>query len=274
MIHELSKENFNSILRIVHRTWDNIEINAVLAGNNPGWVFADSPDNPSTAMVWSKGIKGFYFVGNPENIEFNAHIDKFIDDVIRDRAINSGLSYFEFSGDSEAWDKSLDKIFGLRDLILSKQCVYKFLNSNWEQYKKASLRENYQLRGIDKSLLADKYLKNLDFIWSEILQWWATIDDFLDNAFGYCIICNNEIVSFCLVSYVYENTRAIGIETLKDHRRKGLSQFATEAFLSNCIANGFNPYWDCMFTNEASRSLAEKLGFYLDHTYSLYEFNF
>ena len=67
MIYELKKERFGSIKDIVHKQWDNIEIMAVLSGINTGWVFVDSLETPATALLWSKGIEGFYFIGNPDN---------------------------------------------------------------------------------------------------------------------------------------------------------------------------------------------------------------
>ena len=93
---------------------------------------------------------------------------------------------------------------------------------------------------------------------------------FFEQAFGFCVIENKKIVSYCITNFVYQNTYTIGIETLEHHRRRGFSQMATESFVSKLLEDGCEPYWDCMFTNTASRSLAEKLGFYLDHTYSLY----
>jgi hypothetical protein len=33
---------------------------AVNEGNNPGWVFADDLNTPRTALVWARGIEGFY----------------------------------------------------------------------------------------------------------------------------------------------------------------------------------------------------------------------
>ena len=50
---------------------DNIEINAVLNGINPGWVFVNEQINPKTALLWSRGIEGFYFIGEPDNDQFN-----------------------------------------------------------------------------------------------------------------------------------------------------------------------------------------------------------
>lgn len=272
MVFELYKDKFKNVFKIIDSKWDNIEIKSVLAGNNPGWVFVDSLVNPRTALVWSKGIRGFYFVGDPGNPEFNPYINKCIDDIIRNRAIESGLDCFEFSGDCIEWDGTLEKIFEHRGLEKSHQCVYKLNQNKWEQHKNSTLDEKFTLRRVDNELLNDANIRNLEFITAEITKWWDTLEDYMNNTFGYCIIDNDIITSYCLTNFVFENTHTIGIETLEDYKRKGLARVTSEAFIFNCIITGLNPYWDCMYTNNASRSLVEKLEFYLDHVYSLYRF--
>lgn len=140
----------------------------------------------------------------------------------------------------------------------------------WEEHKSTELFRDINIRKIDLNLIQSPEILNHEFVISEIMRWWDTLDYFLEKALGYCIIENNKIVSYCITNFVYGNTYTIGIETLENHRRNGYSQRATEAFISELLNNGNKPYWDCMFTNIASRSLTEKLGFYLDHTYSLY----
>ncbi|MGI6060046.1 MAG: GNAT family N-acetyltransferase [Blautia sp.] len=270
MIYELKKERFDSIKDIVHKQWDNIEIMAVLSGINTGWVFVDSLETPATALLWSKGIEGFYFIGNPDNHTFNAEIIEFIINHLRFRIIQSGLNHFEFSGDCIMWDSVLEKIFNFKELIKSRQCVYQLDFDKWKYHKTNGLCKDTDIRKIDLNLIQSAEILNPEFVESEILRWWDSLDYFFEQAFGFCVIENKKIVSYCITNFVYQNTYTIGIETLEHHRRRGFSQMAAESFVSKLLEDGCEPYWDCMFTNTASRSLAEKLGFYLDHTYSLY----
>ena len=126
MIYEIGMNRFNIIHKLLDDRMDNIEIKAVIDGINPGWIFVDSIESPTTAMIWSKGIQGFYFVGDENNIEFNNYINEFIDTEIKPRAIEEKLNRFEFSGETEKWDGILEKIFKDRSLNKSKQYIYKF----------------------------------------------------------------------------------------------------------------------------------------------------
>ncbi|OCL25710.1 hypothetical protein U472_15390 [Orenia metallireducens] len=274
MIYEIEKENFNSIYSLLDDTMDNIEVKAVIEGINPGWIFVDSIESPQTAMVWSKGIQGFYFVGDENNPKFNNYISNFIDEEIKPRAMKRNLNQFEFSGETEKWCPILEEIFGDRDLNKSKQYIYRLNTDLWNDYEKRKLEDGFILKKIDKELLNNKRIKNLDYIISEILRWWDSCDDYLDRTFGYCILFEDKIVNYCICDFGYDNIRPMGIETLEEFRRKGLSQITTEAFIETCIKNQLSPYWECMESNIASRTLAEKLKFNRERIYTLYSFPF
>lgn len=273
MIYEIRKDRFNIIHDLLDEGMDNIEIKAVIDGINPGWIFVDAIESPRTAMVWSKGIQGFYFVGEEHNTEFNNYINEFIDKEIEPRAIEEGLNRFEFSGETEKWDSILEEIFKNRPLDISRQYQYRIKYDPQSSYKKREIEDKFILRQIDIELLNDPNIKNLEFLSSEIKRWWDSYEDYLDKTFGYCIIHENTIANYCITNFVYENVHTMGIETLEEYRRKGLSQVTTEAYVENCIQNQLSPYWECMETNLASRALAEKLGFYRNYIYTLYSFS-
>jgi hypothetical protein len=225
-------------------------------------------------MVWSKGIQGFYFVGDENNLEFNKYINDYIDKEIKPRAIDENLDRFEFSGETEKWCSIFEDIFSDRKLNKSKQYIYKFRYNSWNNYQKFKLDSKFTLRKIDSELLYDKNIENLDYLLSEILRWWSSIEEYLKNTFGYCIVHENKIVNYCICNFVYKNIHTMGIETIKEYRRKGLSQVTTECFVERCMKNPLIPYWECMESNIPSRNLAEKLRFNREHIYTLYSFPF
>ena len=58
-----------------------------------------------------------------------------------------------------------------------------------------------------------------------------------------------------------KNMIHIGIDTLQQYRRKGYAAMACTAFIENHLRQGSIPIWECGINNNASRNLAEKLGF-------------
>ncbi len=86
MIYELNQSQFKSISHLLTGERINLEIKAVVEGYNPGWVFVDNVMEPKTAMVWSQGIKGFYFLGDVNSNEFNNYLETYIKYIIAPRA--------------------------------------------------------------------------------------------------------------------------------------------------------------------------------------------
>lgn len=82
MIYELNRAQFLNISHLLNGELINLAIKAVVEGYNPGWIFVDNIENPKMAMIWSKGIKGFYFVGESNNLDFNNNINMYIDKEI------------------------------------------------------------------------------------------------------------------------------------------------------------------------------------------------
>lgn len=274
MIFEIEKANFSIIRNLLDETMDNIEIKAVIEGINPGWVFVDSQKSPQTAMVWAKGIQGFYFVGDPNNPDFNNCINDFIDNEIEPKAVKQGLNRFEFSGETENWCSVLEEIFINKKLEKSQQYIYKLKKDSWQDYQKRKLKDGFELRKINQEIFYDKKIKNINFLSLEIQRWWNSTEEYLNKTFGYCIMFDNKIVSYCICNFSHGDICTIGIETLDEFRRNGLSQVATEAFVENCLDNQLIPHWECMESNLPSRALAEKLKFNRDSIYTLNSFPF
>ena len=95
---------------------------------------------------------------------------------------------------------------------------------------------------------------------------WVTKDfpDMVEKEVHFCVFEGDEIV--CVTES--ENTAGkpsgvinLGVNTLKEHRRKGYAAAACAAFIERHVGLGNMPIWKCAFTNAASRALAEKLGF-------------
>jgi len=80
----------------------------------------------------------------------------------------------------------------------------------------------------------------------------------------YCYIVDGKIVSMTeteSVPNIPEGVIHLGINTLREYRRKGYAAEVCAAFIDNYIRRNIFPIWQCDITNTASQALAEKLGF-------------
>lgn len=270
MIYELKNNQFYRISHLLNGELINLEIKAVVEEYNPGWVFVDNIDSPKTSMIWSRGIEGFYFVGDASNESFNNSIYSYIREEIAPRAKKLGLGHFEFSGTSQEWDKNFGKIFKEEKLNKSKQIVYK--NKNIDNYS-LSLKDDYILKEVDKELFHNKNF-NLDFVKSAIYEWWDSIDDFFKCGIGFCILHKDVAVCSCVTSFMTDFSMESHIKTMEKYRKKGLATRTVGEFIKYCKEKQYIPYWDCMEKNYGSRALAEKFGYKKEFDYILYSFKF
>lgn len=271
MIKKLDVLNYDKVLNILNPSVDNIEVKSVIKNYCSGSIFVDDETNPKTAIIWSKGIRGFYFVGDKNNNKFNDYLLKFIYKELKSFLIKENVKYFEFSGETYKWDKTFENIFAGKNINKSQQFIYNFNESNWIKLNNKKISKEYQLFKVNKNLF-NKPFSNLDFLLEEIILWWDNLENFLNRSYGYIVSHNNKIVSYALGNYLIENIHLIGVETLKNYRKKGLSQACCEAFIKNSLSNNIKPRWECMGSNIASQKLVEKLGFDKLSIYNLYSF--
>lgn len=271
MIYEIKEQDFNIIKNLLTNDRINIEIIGVMQGYNPGCIYVDNLDLPTTAMIWSKAIGGFYFIGDEDNAGFNDNINEYIDGVIAPRAKELGLNSFEFSGTSLEWDATIERIFEHRKLSKSVQLTYKYDLD--KQAKTIAPPGGFHMLRIDEKLLNGE-TTNVQFARDMILDWWESIEKFLEHAIGYCIVKDSAIVSCCVTSCLTDN--CIGSHTVTDekYRGMGLGKILINQYLIYSKEKNLTPNWDCMDTNHGSKALAKATGFRKAYDYNLYWFRF
>jgi len=272
MIYELNPSQFESIAHMLNGERMNLEVKAVVEGYNPGWVFVDNVMTPSTAMVWSTGIKGFYFLGDTNSLEFNNSLNMYIKYIITPRVKKLDLDSFEFSGTSTEWDNKLKQLFKERDLQISKQFVYKRPQELELAEGVTELKDTYSIRKIDAKLLNEQDL-DVEFVKSNVLEWWGSIKNFSKHGIGYCIMHDKQAVCSCVSSFYDGHEIESHIVTKEAYRKKGLATVAVSEFVKESHLKNLELYWDCMEKNEGSRALAEKLGYVKSFDYTLFEFS-
>jgi len=272
MIYELNPSQFKSITHLLSGERINLEIKAVVEGYNPGWVFVDNVMEPSTAMVWSKGIKGFYFLGDVNSVEFNNSLKTYIKYIIAPRAHKQEINSFEFSGTSLEWEAKLEQIFKDQNLSVSSQYVYK-RPSQLELGDIAGVPDAFEVVKVDKSLFEQAEL-DLKLVKDNIKDWWGDVRKFNEHGTGYCILHEKQAVCTCVTSSYDGQQTQSHIVTMDSFRKRGLATVAVAEFVKEANSDSLGLYWDCMEKNTGSRALAEKLGYEKAYEYKLFEFDF
>jgi len=102
-----------------------------------------------------------------------------------------------------------------------------------------------------------------------INQFWGSVENYIKLGTGFLITNDDKIVSFALSTGLYENTVTVGVETLSEHRRKGLAGIVVKTLLKELYDRDCIVWWDCTESNIASRKTVESAGFKIDHKYKV-----
>lgn len=268
MLHELSKRDFLKIDHMIEKH-TNLEAQAVIAGNNPGWVFVDNVDDPESALVWSQGIQGFYLMGNEANLPFNSALLPFLQNDLAPLMKEKGYTSCEISGTHKKWDPTIKELFADHGLSSWVQRVYTYTQK--VPPKPKSLPKGFRVVPVDKKLLSSP-LENSTYVVEEIEKFWHSVRVFLHDGFAYCALEKDAIASICYVSFRTSKSFALGVETFEKHRNKGLAQAVAAECVKRALQEKVTPYWDCTETNTGSVKTAEALGFKKQWEYNCYAY--
>lgn len=261
---ELQKDSFDCVNSLIPSEEGFVEIKAVIEENNPGWVFVDSQSDPQIAIIWNKGNGGFYLLG--KNIaQKKEEINSFIDSNIKSKLMSIGIEYFEVSSVPPVSNDDMEYVFKSRNYDSWEQSVYRY-----KQNKRIPLLDNPNLHDI-KEVLHNQTI-NFSFMENKILDYWNSIDAFVEKAEGFCIIVDNMVVSLALTGWVAGNVHEITIETIEKYRQRGFAKVCSSALINHYLEKGYIPHWECEKNNTASLKIAEGFGFSKLYDYLCYGF--
>lgn len=275
MISELKKGEFYKCQDLLDAQ-GQLEAKAVMEGVNPGRVFVDDVDLPTSGLIWLGNNDGFIFIGDEKNEGFNNELTNFIDEKIIPEARKVGLDWFEGIGNHRKWNGTIEKVLKSRKLGSWNQRVYTLQKDDYKNNDDLAIEQEYKVVKICETLFEnnDYSIKNIEFLHAQILAFWSSSEAFFRVGIGYCMIYKKEIVSICFSGFVVGNVHAVAIETIEGHRGKKLAQQTAKSFVTACLNNNIVPYWDCMESNKPSIAVAENLGFKNVLTYIGYDFSF
>lgn len=255
MVVELNRADFNKVTDLFIDLEYNLSILSVINKINPGRIFVNNVDNPTTALIISP--EGMYFSGNEKDNNFNCELNNVLkDDIFKKALEKSKVDYIVFYSSKE-WKNSFKDIF---NSLYPMEDDRRYLELEIDKFNNVEVSE--KVKKIDREMLLDSNLKEIDDVRESIIENWSSIDNFLEKGFGYVYIINGGVVSRCIADCVVEDRCELGVETEEDYRKKGYCTQVVIAALNHCKnSNIKNVGWHCWDNNIPSYKLAEKVGF-------------
>ncbi len=253
MVCYIEKENQNKIAPLF-KDWNETLIWSCLQGCM-GNAWADSAEHPESAQIV---IADFCFYAGEINCDLAAH-----------KPAGLAQDFIIMVPQNAAWAAEIERIYGERARAVTRYAVKKEPDIFDIAYLTAiveNIDEEYQLKLIDEKLfgmaLAERWSKDLCSQFSDY-------EDYAKRGIGVVALYKDEIAAGASSYTVYRQGIEIEIDTKEEHRRKGLALSCGAKLILECLKRGLYPSWDAQ--NPASVSLAEKLGYHVDHAYAAYE---
>jgi len=248
----IQKEKLDNIAPLF-ANWDEVIIKSCLQGHM-GQAYADNEDEPTVAKI---ECLGFCFIAgdadSPQATELMIHLEE-------------GL---EMQLNSEAWHNLVRKEISNKTYEFKRYKFKKdlsFFDKNRLDAYVRKLPEGYEIMPIDEKLFHELPKQE----WADChCSQFSSFDEFQLYGLGYIVMFDGELI--CASSpYAYcEGIIDVQIDTVEEHRQKGIATACSAQLILSCLDRGILPYWsaDC----DESRHLAEKLGYQIESECICYE---
>lgn len=255
MIFELKKNNYYKVKDMFNELEYNLSMYATINNLNPGRIFVDDENNPTTAVVIS--VEGIYLGGNPKNDNFFKELNKKLKkEGFKNVTKSENVDYLIFYPSAE-WENKVKLMLDSYNPMKDKR---RYLQLEIDKYEIKKVSSN--VKKVDEVLLQSNNLQGLEDIKENIIECYESFDNFYKNGFGFIYVLKDKIVSWCLSDCIVEDRAEVGVETEEEYRRNGYCTQVVLAALNYCKNNNIKIVgWHCWDDNVGSYKLAESVGF-------------
>ncbi len=252
---DLPPEQLSKIRALFEKTIpNNPRIFSILEGRNPGNIYVDNAKNPRRALA---------LLPHDDAVCIGGKFDQ--------ESLNEGVSFLSKRTEINLYWPSQG--FGELKPPPSSSGeieVMEFfdLAHEFEHLKLVSQNVpiNCNIHRIDRELIKH-------CLWHDhIIDFCGTIDNFLSNGLGYCLMKGTEIVVEAYVPFWGAGHAEIGGITHENYRKLGYAYTTMAYLITQCVEKGFKTRWSTGKKNTASVALARKLGYKMERTFKLLEY--
>jgi RimJ/RimL family protein N-acetyltransferase len=226
---------------------------SVLEGRNTGRALVDSIQSPSQCVIRTDAVLTF----------FSRQISQAF--------LNEAIAYF-----SPIWLVCSSRAsFELKDAYVVQRLEFYDCDSHgqvladWRRMEniRRLLPDGFKIQPIDRRLLERcEWRSDMEF-------YCGSLDNFLANGIGLCLMHGNDIIVEAYASSWGGGRAEIGAVTRKAYRGRGYAPITCAYLIKACEERGCQPYWSCDADNEASIQVARKLGFRQERAYQILEYD-
>lgn len=258
---ELHASEFARITPLLEGVKQKVLPHAICQGYSPGRIFVDRRENPQLILIWS--ALGYYFIaGVPAFAHDWVEASRVLLETFVPASQAGGESSFILVPAQEAWKEHLPDLLPGREVIEIYRRPFQF---DIAQFKRLGRWQDRLPAGFQLCIMDAALTERIG-----APPGWSSPDAFLEHGLGVVLLAGDEIASLCTSVFASHEHMEIDIHTEEKYQRQGLAVLTASAFIEECLRLGKHPNWECFWENDASTSLAEKLGFHAEADYPVY----
>ncbi len=244
----LEDKELNKLIPLCRK--DDYILGSILTGVYQGHALVDDPFKPKRAFICHTHGGFMSYVGEEPD---DAMAKEIADEAIAYRSDRDFVNWVEFNHYPEKAASLIEsKIDGVRRI---ERIIWTHDEEAFKLAPKPSIQEDIVISLITKDDFKDEDIR------FENMIFWDEAEDMIDYSIGFKALKDGELIGLCTAAGAAYNHYEIDIATSKKLHRQGIGYAMAHAFITECYRQGKRPGWDCVSTNEASKALAEKLGF-------------
>jgi GNAT superfamily N-acetyltransferase len=258
---ELPATHYANVLPLLRDARQPVVPHSVCEGYNPGRVFADDPDRPTSALVWLPC--GYLFLAGEPAAELTpAALAPLLWETLVPAWQAAGETGFVLAPFSAAWAALLAALLQDQPHELIYRRTFTFDLQRFAAHRDwaARIPAGFGMQRMDQALV-----ERLG-----VMPSWASTEDFLARGIGYCLLQADAVASTCTTVFATSTRVEIDVHTDAAYRGQGLATLTAAALIDECLRGGRQPHWECFWNNAASDRLAGRLGFEFQEDYPVY----
>jgi RimJ/RimL family protein N-acetyltransferase len=258
MVKEIALDQIGAWADYLRGPHIELVIQSAMAGNSAAQLWEiRQPGGQPIILLWDQGNNVLYLCGELTADTAQHELTDLIHTHIRPRSIQLEMTYFKARALTSSIETRLDALF--QDIALRELPTLLYTLASAPPVPAV---EGIRLLPIDRALLADTSLSNIEHIRAEIQWMWPSEERFYQG-FGWAAAVDSQLVCWCTAEYLSADRCGIGITTVPAFERRGIATATAGQFVREALQRGLTPYWECRADNIGSNRVAEKLGFVL-----------
>lgn len=251
---ELVLENFPKVASFFDKSIPNFPVvMAVIEGNNPGRIWVDRLDKPTTCLVMTKA--GYSFLGKTENVN-----EFLILEAIEILKANKPVKLIWEYNDSltplfdAAGFTQIDRIQFNHPAIINHDLTH--IDAICRR-----LPSSCEVKQIDANLLQkSNWLSFIKLIY-------GSEENFLTKGYGLALLQNGELISEAIACYIGGHYVETGSVTSEHFRNQGFATIIRAFLIKESLARNLQPATSCNADNIGSAKASMKLDYVEEKRY-------